>query len=272
MNTVKGKRLGIALCCIAGLAFSSNAFSQLFFSQDSNSNGLYEINVTTGQATLVGTSGVNAGTAGLAPSQSEDLLFGSEPFGLLEVQADGSGSVFVGGATMEGMAYCSQNDTLYGSLNGSFFTVNYTTGALVSSLAAPGFDMEGMACDVANGIVYGIGDSTSLAAFDIGAGTWSTVGDLGLNLDSGGLAFDPSGVLYAIGVGTGNSLITIDPGTAAVTTIGPLGTTAAGGLAWVGPGGPVQLGPSIPVPTMSWWALVLMAGLIGLFGVARSRA
>lgn len=263
------RNLLISIVVATGLLFSSTAFSALFFSQDGNANGLFEVDVTTGAATLIGASGVNSSTSGLAPSADESLLYGSEPFGLNHVQADGSGAVFIGGATMEGVAYCSGNDTLYGAINGSFFTVNYTTGELLTSLPAPGFDVEGLACDSDAGVVYGIGDSTSLIAFDINAGTWSAVGDLGLNLDSGGLAYDPAGVLYAIGEDTADSLITIDPVTAAVTTIGPLGTTANGGLAWVGAGSaPANLEP---VPTLSTWALLLLIGLMGFVAFTRAR-
>lgn len=269
MNKNMHRNLLVSLVIASSLLFSGTAFSALFFSQDGNSNGLYEVDINTGVATLVGASGVSGSTAGLAPSADEALLYGSEPFGLNHVQADGSGAVFIGGATMEGAAYCSGNDTLYGAINGSFFTVNYTTGAQIASLAAPGFDVEGIACDTDTNTVYGIGDGTDLVAYNIGTDSWSTVGSIGVNLDSGGLAFDPSGVLYAIGAGTAGALIMIDPATAAVTTIGSLGTNAAGGLAWVGAGStPVEF---VPVPTLSTWALILLASLMGLVAFSRRR-
>jgi len=264
------KNIFLLLTISIGLSFSGTAFSALYFSQDNNGDGLFEIDINTGAATLVGISGVTSNTVGLAPSADSAMLYGSSWASLLEIQTDGSGAVDLGGAGWEGLAYCSNNDTLYGAINGSFTTIDYSTGSNTATLTAPGFDMEGLACDPATNTIYGIGNSTSLMAYDIGAGTWSTVGDVGVNLDSGGLAFDPSGVLYAIGQGTAGSLIMIDPATAAATTVGALGTTGEGGLAWVGPGGVVT--PAVPVPTLSSWALILLAGLMGLVAFNRRRA
>lgn len=261
------KNIGLKLIVVVGLCFSGQAFSALYFSQDGNGDGLFEIDISTGAATPVGISGVTGSTVGLAPSTDPAMLYGSRWSSLLEIQADGSGAVDLGGDGQEGLAYCASNDTLYGVINGSFTSVNYSTGVNIATLAAPGFDMEGIACDPATNTIYGVGNSTLLMAYDIGAGSWSTVGDIGINLNQGGLAFDPSGVLYAIGQGTADSLITIDPITAVAVTVGPLGTTAEGGLAWVGPGAVAS--ESIPVPTLSTWALLLLVISMGFVVLRR---
>ena len=117
---------------------------------------------------------------------------------------------------------------------GQFFTVDPATGATLANLAAPGYDMEALAFDPNTGTVYGIGDNTSLSAYDPVAGTWSVVGDTGLNWDSGGLAFDPNAnVLYAVAFAQGTGLYTINPATAVPTLVGNnlMGVVMRGGLA-----------------------------------------
>ena len=63
----------------------------LYFSQDGNANGLYTLDTSTGAPTFVGATGVNASTVGLTPSASDSLLYGSRPFALLHISADGMG-------------------------------------------------------------------------------------------------------------------------------------------------------------------------------------
>ena len=127
----------------------------LYFSQDGNANGLYTLDTSTGAPTFVGATGVNASTVGLTPSASDSLLYGSRPFALLHISADGSGSVGFGAVGAEGLAYDADNDVLYGVLNGSFFTMDTATGANTGGLAAPGTDVEGLAWDRA-GSIYGL--------------------------------------------------------------------------------------------------------------------
>jgi hypothetical protein len=205
----------------------------IYFSQDNNGNGLYWIDKNTGAGTLVGTSGVTSANVGLAYDPNLDLLYGTMWADLLHIQRDGSGATNVGGDGQEGLTYDHVNDVLYASINGSFRTVNRTTGVNITTLAAPGFDAEGLAVDVANGVVYAIGDSNNLGVYDIANDSWAIVGNTGLNWDQGGLAYDPTrGVLYAISGSQGANLYEIDPATAAPALVGPTGIpgTNDGGL------------------------------------------
>ena len=202
----------------------------LYWNQD-GSGRLFTINTTTGAATDIGVSGATAGTVGLALSPTPGVLYGSAPLGLVNIQADGSGTTTVGNLAMEGMEYVASSNTLYATINGSFFTVNQVTGALLTTLAAPGTDVEGLA--YGNNVIYGLAANDNLYAYDIGTNTWSLVGATGFNFDDAGLAYDPTrNVLYA--VGAGDALYTINPGTGAATFVGALGVTAPfeGGLAF----------------------------------------
>ena len=262
----------LLLSILTGLTlYAANANAELFFSQDGNGNGLFEINVTTGAATLVGAgvSGVTSTTVGLAPSADPAVLFGSQPFALLTIQADGSSSTSLGGAVWEGLAYCSGNTTLYGAINGAFTSINQATGANIATLSAPGFDVEGIACDSASNIIYGIGSGNdNLIVYDIVGNSWSTVGDTGRSWSRSGLAWDSTGnILYAIETGT-DSLYSINTTTGASTLIGPLGTNAGGGLAFVNAAAPV--GPQ-GIPTLSLWGLLVAIFGLGFIGRRRVK-
>lgn len=250
------------------------AHSQLFFSQDSNPNGLFEIDPATGAATLVGAgqNGWTTQTVGLSPSAQRSVLFGSTFADITRILADGSSAtVLPGSAEAEGLAFCSSTGTFYGTINdpfsNSFFTIDTTTGVQIAALAAPPADVEGLACDPVANQVYGIGDTTDLLVYDVAAGSWSVVGDTGINWDSGGLAFDPAAaVLYAVGQGGGDNLYTLDPSTAQPTLVGATGVTPSqGGLAFVPP-------PSlVEIPTLAPWGLALLVGLLGAMAVVTLR-
>lgn len=214
----------------------------LYFSQDGNGNGLYRLNTSTGAATLVGISGVTGTTVGLAYNRYNDLLYGSKFAGLLHIQRDGSGSVDVGGAAAEGLAYDPIRKVLYGAINGTFFTLNTSNGSKITDLAAPGFDAEGLAVDPSTGTVYAVGDDTILKRYDPDTDTWTTVGDTGLNWDSGGLAYNyQRNRLYACGEEQGNVLYKISPDTAVAKVIGDSGVNLRGGLAFASGALPIEL-------------------------------
>jgi hypothetical protein len=263
-NTFRAVAAGLLL---AAPLLAPSASAQLFFSQDSNGNGLYEIDPATGAATLVGSgvSGVTSSTVGLAPSGTPGLLFGSKWSQLMTIQVDGEGFSDVGGDGQEGLAYCASTDTLYGAINGDFSTIDQATG-VASSLASPGGDVEGIACDDANQLVYGIdADSSDFRVYDIVAGTWSTAGATGVSWDGPGLAYDGT-TLYAIN-GDDNSLYTVDPSTGAATLVGPTGLSgSSGGLAWAGP---ATSGDATPVP-LPLWLLALTAAAVAYLGLRRS--
>jgi len=210
------------------------AAGRLFFSQDSNANGLYELDPQTGQATHLGQSGVTSLTVGLCPSDDPNVLYGSKWSTLLHIKADGSGFTDRGGVGTEGLAF--DGETLYGAINGQFFTMDRNTGARLATLAAPGGDAEGLAYCPRGHVIYGLLTGGSLRKYDIATNTWSTVGSTGVSVDNHGLAYDAGAhVLYAKSQNDVN-LYRVDPDDASTEVIGSTGITGGGGLAFVGGG------------------------------------
>ena len=270
-------RVAIILTVSALTFGASITHATLYFSKDDTPQGLYVVDTATGVATLQGsgTSGVTSSTVGLAPSADATKLYGTSWVNLNLIQTDGEGFTQVAAdVDLEGLAYCSSNNLLYGGINGQFFAVDPSNGQK-TELAAPGFDAEGFACDPTTNIVYAVGVGTNLLAFGIAAATWSTIGDTGTDLSRAGLAFN--GSLWATnsteGGGTAN-LYKINPETAATELVGALGLDyGGGGLAWVGAVnvGPTAVGDTISsVPALPIWAMWVLAGIVGVFGVRRA--
>ncbi len=206
----------------------------LYYSQDSNENGLYSVDVATGAATLVGTgaTGVTSGTVGLTESNDPNVLWGSTWTDFTIINADGSGAnVLPTDFRAEALAYEAGSGILYGSINGEFFTVDPVTGLRITEdLSQPGADIEGLAADASTGLVYGVaGESNSpLYVYDPVADGWSTIPmSLDLSWDSVGLAFDPNAaLLYAINEDDSVYSITLTGG---VTLIGDMNIEGGGG-------------------------------------------
>lgn len=210
----------------------------LFFSQDANANGLYVLDMETGEATLVGDgiTNVSGATVGLAGRGVDDPLVGSTWTTLHDIAQDGSGTTQFSAVDAEGLAYDRSTDVIYAIINANFRSVSPTTGTIIETLTSPGVDLEGLAADSDAGVIYAIGDTNLLYVYDIADDTWTEVGDTGFGWDQSGLAFDEvSGMLYAVGNDDNpGGLYTIDPATAAATLVGDTGLAMAeGGLAWV---------------------------------------
>ena len=234
----------LAVCCLplALMACGDDssgpaAVKHLYFSQDSNGNGLFEIDLTTGAATLVGTgtTGTTAGTVGLTETPDPGVLIGSIWSDIARIAADGSGAtVLAGSVGVEALAMNITTGILYGCLNGTCSTIHPVTGLSTGAITTPGTDIEGLAANASSGILYGLSRSTdSLYVYDIAGNSWSTIGSTTRSWLNTGLAYDHlANVLYAID-SNADSLFRINPATAAVTGVGPLGTNGAGGLAFV---------------------------------------
>lgn len=211
----------------------------VYFSQDGNGNGLYELNMETGEATLVGTgiSGVTSSTVGLAGRGATEPLVGSTYTTLVDIEQDGSGATQFSSVRAEGLTYVASSDLVYAIINSDFRSVSPTTGVIVEDLTDPINDLEGLAADESIGIIYAVGNDTNLWAYDIAADSWSIVFDTTINWFLGGLAFNEvDGLLYAISADTvaSDALYRIDPVAGTVTEIGSTGLSPAnGGLAWV---------------------------------------
>lgn len=235
----------------------------LYFSVDLNANGLYRLDTSTGAATHLGSSGVGGTTVGLAPSSDLTTLFGSQPSGIVGISANGAGSTKLGDAVTEGLAYDPGTDTLYGTVNGEFFTIDSTNGEEAMKLASPGADIEGLA--YGNGLVYGLagfsGPRGNLYSYSPLTDIWSFIAYTGVPFNLPGLAYDPiANVLYAKG-SQDTFLYQIDPSTGVASVIGDTGIVNGGGLAYV------ASAPAVPEPTS-----MALFGLTALgMGVIRRR-
>lgn len=245
----------------ASAAVATPVQGTLYFSEDFNANGLYTLDILDGSALNVGPSGVVGQTVGLAPTGDETELWGSQWFGLNLVQEDGSGfsliSTGISGGIAEGMAYDPNTDTLYGSFNTEFFTIDTATGQVDTALTDGDIDYEGLA--FGNDGVFGLpgftDSDTNLWFYNPAINLWSIIGDTGIDWSNAGLAYDPlDDVLYAKN-GNDSLLYRIDPATGLTSAIGDTGISAGGGLAFV----------PIPEPT------VLAMLLLGATTLRRRR-
>ena len=235
----------LAVCCLplALMACGDDSsgpagVKHLYFSQDGNGNGLFEVDLTTGAATLVGSgiTGTTNSTIGLTETADPGVLIGSIWSAIALIASDGSAAtVLPGSAGVEGLAMNTATGILYGCLNGTCYTIHPVTGVSTGTIAAPGADVgEGLAVNSKTGVMYGVGGgSDSLYAYNIAGNTWSTIGSLGRVFDNAGLAYDHLANVLYVTDGATDSLFRINPATAAVTGIGALGTNGTGGLAFV---------------------------------------
>lgn len=244
--------LGLALAL-----FAQSANAQLYFLEDTNGN-YYSVNPATGAATLITTIGlVTSSTIGLSEGPG-GTMFASTWTDLISFNADGTGAVTIGPSTAEAMAWCSGSNILYSGINGAFSSVNQATG-VKTALAAPAGDVEGLACDNVNNLVYGLeaNNPANLYRYTPGTNSWALVGNTGLNVNAPGLAMDSaSGILYAV---TGGNLYRISPTTAVATLVGPTGVASGGGLAFAG-----AAAGATAVPTLSEWGMMVLSILLAV--------
>ena len=159
-------------------------------------SNLYQVDTSTGAATVIGSTGVTS-------------------LGGLAAAADG---------------------TIYAYTSSALYTVNPGTGAatLVGPLGVSAPE-GGLAIQPGTGTLFGVrsvqGDDT-LLAIDRASGAATIVGLLGdAGRDTSGIAFRPGdGALFGVAFrgGLADDLVQIDPSSGAATTIGPLGTDVFG--------------------------------------------
>lgn len=209
----------------------------LYYLQDGNGRGLYQLDTSTGEATLVSLDlGDYELDIGLSEGPHPEYLFFGSPDMSLKGISPRWETTTIGDAHAEGLGFDPDSGILYGILSsGEFYTISVATGSKVDDLTPPPHPVSGLA--VLDGMVYGMEDRGGgrLLSYDPVANSWSVVGSTGLLFRAPGLASDPDQkVLYAIGVSGSNLLYKIDPDTAAAMAVGPTGSFASGGgLAYV---------------------------------------
>lgn len=267
-SLMKLKKLIKATLLIPALLLSAQAQANgtLFLVNDDSPNELYTVNTTTGVPTLVGL-GNSAGSEGLALSDDPTtLLYGVDGDDITTIATDGSSATTtaINPIGDRGLTFNATTGLLYGSDNSTFQSIDPNTGTITTLTTAAGSnDIEGLAADSANNVIYGLDNDEDLYVYNVATDTWSLVGNTGVaDGNDNGLAFDPiANLLYAVG-GDGN-LYRINPTTAATVFIADtnLGSTDYG-LAFL---------PAQGVPTLSVWGLLALTALLGVFGTTRRR-
>lgn len=184
----------------AALALAAPAFGADRLIAVDSSRALYEIDMTTGAKTQIGTVSSNASTTG-------------------------------------GLAYDRATQTMWvsGTLNDNLYTLDISTGnaTLVGNYGDPAVVMHGIEFDNSTGRLFG-GSNGNLLEINKTTGQATVIGSTGLATGSFiNLGYNSdTDTMYATHTGT-DSLYRIDRATAAVTLLGPMtGTSNPHGLAY----------------------------------------
>jgi len=194
------------LADFGGLAYDSGNNTMYMVDGTGNdsttaNSSLYSVNLTTGAATLIGSTGLPADVTGLT--------------------------------------YDSANNTLYAAQLGSALPLeilNINTGAAtpVGTAIASG-EVDNLAYDPTNGVLYGWSDCLGCAALysiNTGTGVGTLLSGTGLDSNDSGIVYDPStNLLWDLDVR--GLLTTVNPSTFAQTLVGTFEGGESSGLAEV---------------------------------------
>jgi uncharacterized protein YjiK len=153
-----------------GMAYDPNS-DTLYMIDGQTSNSLYTVNRTSGQATLIGASGVN-NLFGLAFDSTNNVLYGSQldsPRGLfsLDTMSGSATSITAMSAGIGGLAYDSNRDSLIGILDGSgnLYDIDRSTG-IQTFLAKMPTSNSGLAYDSDLDLFWDIDWNGNLYSYD----------------------------------------------------------------------------------------------------------
>jgi hypothetical protein len=282
------RRILARIAVVTGLmALAVPALGQVLYGAIGTSavtSNLMIINPANGA--LVSTVGaIGYAVTGLAVHPTTGVLYGStsnnsglSPGSLISInKATGAGTLIGSfgfpGQTMADLTFTSDG-TLYGWLEANvddLHTINLVTGAATvvgnSGLSTFG---SGLGANGANVLYYsGDGNRGELRTINRTTGLPATVATLsgGTSPDDsplGAIKFSPGGVMYAVIIDFGQAarptqLVTINPATAVITDLGP-SVNMLDAIAF--DGAPAPAAAVVPVPTLSQWALIIMAVLL----------
>lgn len=229
----------VALCLLTlALAVASRAEATRMYGINEDDASLYEIDLATGQATLIGPMNDPPSIAGLAWDSQNAFLYASDL--QIEIGTEGKGDADWGLGTVDpesgatdflgthdpsnnvwGLAYDPASDTLYGADNEDLPQLVYVdrTDGTVAPVGGP-FAAAGalyicaLAFDTATATLYGV---------DCVIGQPVARGNA-----------KPPAEAPTAPEGGGNALYTIDTTTGAATLVGPLGVYLSNGSLFIG--------------------------------------
>lgn len=257
---MKAKRIKLLLCAtVIGLCFAVQARALPLAFGIATDNNLYSIDLGSGAATVIGSSGF---LEGLAVSPTGDL-YGTDTSGNLYNIDSSNGSATLIGSTgrgnIEGLDF--NGNVLFGatfSSSPTIFSIDLTTASatdIVTATSAGAGVVRAMATLDANTMLLSMNDSNNgfLQSLDLTTGALSSIGFLTNESQSPlGLDFASDGNLY--GAWSTGEIFEIDPSDASTTLVGDSGdqfwlAMAAQGVV------------RVPEPTSF---LLLVLGLAGL--------
>ena len=259
-----------------GIFFSGTVCSQIscpptLYLGENFIDSLYAVSTTAGSTGYIGSGNCE----GLAPSSDPSFLFCvNDDDTLYRIStADGTrttiGSMGASDSTGDkGLAYNTVTGILYGVDLTRFGSINTSTGAYTALASHPSEDMECLAANPNQNVIYGVDWGGSLYIYNVGTNTWASSSlDTGLDGFGCGLAFDPNAnILYFID-GSG-VLYSINPNTLVVTAIRDTGLgDYALGLAFVRH----DRNLNASIPTLTQWGMIIFIVLAGLGSVYYMR-
>ncbi|MBL8990700.1 MAG: hypothetical protein JNJ48_03870 [Phycisphaerae bacterium] len=211
-----------------------------------SSRALYEINMTTGAKTAIGTVSSNAGTTGgLAYDCSSGRIYltstSTDSLYTLDLATGtatlvGAYDVSVPTIVMHGIEWDSSTGTLYtaSSHNTGLYSVNTTTGAATLIGTAGLTSFLNLVHDSRNNVMYATSSGTdSFYVIDRSTGAVTLVGPLSGPTNPNGLAYNrDNDTIYMVDNNTDN-LYTINRQTGQATVVGSTGTGNLLGLVYI---------------------------------------
>lgn len=231
---------------VALLACGASAHAALFgvaTYASFGTQGLYEIDATNGQASLIGNTGLTQ-INGIAFDASQGRMYGLTTSGevhLISLQTGASLLLSDSNTIVPEGDIAFLNGQLYSVNGGSLITIDPTSGVITSvgTMGAAANDISGLVVD-GSGRLLGYSKNGTLAdtlvSIDTVSGLASTIGELGVNNGSGvgGLTFDAlSGTLFLT---ESTGLFTVNPLTGAASFVGSHGPAGFSGLSIPTPG------------------------------------
>jgi hypothetical protein len=198
---------------------------------------LYTIDEATGDATVVGPTGVTE-FQGLAIRPSNNELFGAATnitettlYRIAAAHGDALPYTTVNVANMRAIAF-SEDGTLYGGTTaGHLYSIDPETGVATLIGQATGIAYSGLSVSPTSGMLWGsvrgVIGRDRIYTVNTSNGDTTLIGRTGDNMDTPYIAFLPTGVLYGLkGAGAQeNTIIAIDTLTGVGTLVGATGAT-----------------------------------------------
>ena len=238
--------LGAALL----LAQPNRAGAEVLFGA-TTAGQLLKIDTATGVGTLVGNIGF--GTIEAMEYLSNGTLVGiANSNQLIKIDTNTGAGQLIGTVTgfawVEGLAYSSSDDVLYGSATvgpsadaNRLITINPATGqptSIAPSLYGPSFwDVDALSVSAAGNIIGShINTNPNLFSVNPVTGVGTQIGTLSMAVV--GLDFALNGTLYGVTIpdiqnGGASRLVTVDPTSGAIQDIGPIGFNTIQAIAFV---------------------------------------